>query len=186
MSILSQGRHLQIAGDLTGWHATECNRPWIINFVRCGVKVSIVKPPLLHFYLSISLPSTFGMDAVGFELKAENFFVWFQCLEITFLYLKPNETTPDFRNRINAVQGVGHDGACSCWDYFILGDFNRACFIQTPEPKGYYKWQRIGLIILNTESTPWFRRKHFRCSFPHEKDAAIRRKRLSSIRPLVR
>ena len=90
-------------------------------------------------------------------------FVWIRCSGITFFSvdLTPNETMPDFRRRLEALEDaiLSTDGRI-----LVGGDFN-ARALEWGMPHTDSRGKRIlemaartGLVILNTGSTPTFRR----------------------------
>ncbi|CAD7076744.1 unnamed protein product [Hermetia illucens] len=98
-------------------------------------------------------------------------FVWIRCLGITFfsVYLTPNETMPDIRRRLDAVED-----AISITEGRILvgGDFN-ARALEWIMPQSDSRGKRIlemaartGLVVLNTRSTSMFRRPGCEGSIP--------------------
>ena len=98
-------------------------------------------------------------------------FVWIRCSGITFfsVYLTPNETMPDFRRRLDALEDaiLSTDGRI-----LVGGDFN-ARALEWGMPHTDSRGKRIlemaartGLVVLNTGSTPTFRRPGCEGSIP--------------------
>lgn len=73
-------------------------------------------------------------------------FVWIRCSGITFfsVYLTPNETMPDFRRRLEALEDaiLSTDGRILVGVTSMLGHLNGACLTQIPEGNEFWKWRR--------------------------------------------
>ena len=127
------------------------------------------------WYLDLSGTAAIWVrDDVRLRVLAEgrgDGFVWIRCLGITFfsVYLTPNESIPDFQRRLDALE----DAVSSTEGRILVGgDFN-ARALEWGMPQSDSRGKRIlemaartGLVILNTGSTPTFRRSGCEGSIP--------------------